>query len=261
MELGPEAEQLMTKMYRDKALDTFVRGLRGDLSRLLGMKEPADLPAALHLCLKLENQAFRANHATNRGQQSSFKNAPSRFMPQMQPAVPIWPQWSIPTGNAQFQTPFAQPNSNRQHYILHRQPFNGNQNLQVAPYVTARPSGSQPPPRPLAAKPQPRPEPMDIDRTLQTKQINYMNKPGRFDTGKRPPNPINETAKKSRNFNIQSATGTSTEVKEESPSLEDYEQTLKTQEETPTEFHETLSDFCDTIEQADQEYPYDYTIP
>jgi len=86
-----------------------------------------------------------------------------------------------------------------------------------------------------------------------------MNKPGRFDTGKRPPNPNKETAKKSRNFNIQSATGTSTEVKEESPSLEDYDQTLKTQEETPTEYHETLSDYCDTIEQADQEYPYDYT--
>jgi len=56
MELEKEAEKLMTKMYRDKALDTFVRGHRGDLSRLFGMKEPTDLPAALHLCLKLENQ-------------------------------------------------------------------------------------------------------------------------------------------------------------------------------------------------------------
>lgn len=36
--------QLMTKMYRHKTLDTFVRGLRDDLSRLLGMKQPTDLP-------------------------------------------------------------------------------------------------------------------------------------------------------------------------------------------------------------------------
>lgn len=56
MNAGTEALQLLTKTYRDKALDTFVRGLRGDLPRLLGMREPTDLPEALHLCLKLQNQ-------------------------------------------------------------------------------------------------------------------------------------------------------------------------------------------------------------
>ena len=65
MELGRESERLMTKLYRDKALDTFIRGLRGDLSRLLGMKEPSDLPSALHLCLKLENQSYRSNQPMN----------------------------------------------------------------------------------------------------------------------------------------------------------------------------------------------------
>lgn len=52
MELGRESELVMTKLYRDKALDTFIRDLRGDLLRLLGIKEPTDLPSALHLCLK-----------------------------------------------------------------------------------------------------------------------------------------------------------------------------------------------------------------
>ncbi|XP_050746188.1 uncharacterized protein LOC108036871 [Drosophila biarmipes] len=57
------------------------------LSWLTGIKEPTDLSSAFHLCLKLENQAFCANHATNREQQSSFKNVLSR-----QPDVPTWPQ-------------------------------------------------------------------------------------------------------------------------------------------------------------------------
>ena len=59
MKIGPEAMQLMTETYRNKALDTFIRGLRGDLPRLLGTREPTDLPQALHLCLKLENQNYR----------------------------------------------------------------------------------------------------------------------------------------------------------------------------------------------------------
>ncbi|GBP10271.1 Retrovirus-related Gag polyprotein from transposon HMS-Beagle [Eumeta japonica] len=65
MEINEEAMQVLTNTYRDKALDTFIRGLSGDLSRLLGMKEPADLPEALHLCIKLENQNYRAVHANN----------------------------------------------------------------------------------------------------------------------------------------------------------------------------------------------------
>ena len=80
MELRTESKQLMTKLYRDKALDIFVRELRGDLSRLLGLKEPADLPSALHLCLKLENQAFRSFHAMNKGHQTGFRGQPQNPM-------------------------------------------------------------------------------------------------------------------------------------------------------------------------------------
>lgn len=36
-----------------------------DLPRLLGTKEPADLPSALQPCEKLENQKFRTNYANN----------------------------------------------------------------------------------------------------------------------------------------------------------------------------------------------------
>lgn len=65
MDIGREPISLLTQTYRDKALDTFVRGLNGDLPRLLGIREPTDLPQALHLCLKLENQNYRSEYANN----------------------------------------------------------------------------------------------------------------------------------------------------------------------------------------------------
>jgi len=40
-------------------------------------------------------------------------------------------------------------------------------------------------PRPFAAKPQPIPEPMYVDRSMQTINVNYINRP-HFDAGKRP---------------------------------------------------------------------------
>jgi len=64
MDVSEESQPLMTKMYRDKALDKFIRGLRGDLSRLLEIRDPTDLPSALHLCLKnpkLPETNFRNN--------------------------------------------------------------------------------------------------------------------------------------------------------------------------------------------------------
>lgn len=56
MDIGAEAMRVLIQTYRDKALETFIRGLKGNLSDLLGMKEPIDLPQALHLCMKYENQ-------------------------------------------------------------------------------------------------------------------------------------------------------------------------------------------------------------
>ena len=47
------AISLLTKNYKNKAVDTFVKGLRCDLPRLLGIREPKDIHEALHLCLNL----------------------------------------------------------------------------------------------------------------------------------------------------------------------------------------------------------------
>lgn len=72
MDFVQESAALLTITYRDKALDTFIRGLRGDWPRLLTIKELADLSQALHLCLKLENQNLRTHYV---------KSAPLRRPP------------------------------------------------------------------------------------------------------------------------------------------------------------------------------------
>lgn len=92
MNISPESMRLLTQTYRDKALDTFIRGLKGDLPRLLGIREPVDLPQALHLCLKLENQHFRTNYAqTSQGPSRRIHAPQTSFPPQRANTVPMQP--------------------------------------------------------------------------------------------------------------------------------------------------------------------------
>ncbi|GBO99875.1 Retrovirus-related Gag polyprotein from transposon HMS-Beagle [Eumeta japonica] len=77
MEASNESIKLLTQTYREKALDTFVRGLRGDLPRLLGVREPKDLPHALYLCQKLDNQTDR-NSLSGRNQRPPVVLPPRR---------------------------------------------------------------------------------------------------------------------------------------------------------------------------------------
>ena len=76
MDVGKEALDLLAQTYRGKALDTFIRGLRGNLSLHLGMREGK----AFHLCLKMENQFGRSHFAHLHNQ--SNKNNYNRHVPQ-----------------------------------------------------------------------------------------------------------------------------------------------------------------------------------
>lgn len=170
LEMGNESLTLLTKAYRDKALDTFIRGLNGDLPRLLGIREPVDLPQALHLCLKLENQSFRSNHAYNGrwkppSQQYSKRNSGQQQKPIFHPQLAYIPQ-------------------PRQLFFNQREQNN------------AIPPG---PPRP-----QPKPEPMEVDSSMHSRRINYMNRPQpNQHFGKRPQQFGNhQQAKNQRTYHI-----------------------------------------------------------
>lgn len=149
-EMTNDSLHMMTQTYRDKALDTFIRGLNGDMPRLLGIKEPVDLPQALHLCQKLENQNFRTNHVLNTRRQQPPQIPRGNFVqPQGQQ---FYPQLAyLPQTNRQPWQPRQQQYNSGQHY---------RQNL---------------PPRP--PKPQQRPEPMDVDHSMHSRRVNYMNRP------------------------------------------------------------------------------------
>lgn len=167
IEMSQESLNNMTQSYREKALDTFVRGLKGDLPRLLSIKEPVDLPMALHHCLKLQNVDFRVQHAhnthTTKRVHPQTHNVPVRrgmsYPPQHTPAPRnnFYPEL---INNPQR---FQRPTFHNPHFASPRPPF------------WPRPQyGNFYPPPP---KPQPRPEPMDVDRSIHSRQINYANRP------------------------------------------------------------------------------------
>lgn len=162
---------MLTQSYKNKALDTFITGLNGDLSKLLGLKEPADLPQALHLCLKLENQNVRASHAYNsRKFQSTFKGNAAQAGRPFYPEIAHFPQANQP-----------------RNFFNHREQHNTN------------------PPRP--PKPQPRPEPMDVDPSMHSRRINYMNRPQQNQfVGKRPQqSAYQQQNKNQRTFHINTS--------------------------------------------------------
>lgn len=237
MTVGREAMDTLIQTYRDKALDTFIRGLRGDLSKLLCIREPTTLPQALHLCLKLQNQNFRTEYAYNRnaktptanpGNNRHFKsqipNRPNRTIPTITarsaPLTQYEPNYSSAFSPHQYNSYRPQqfynhrqfdanhPNTHLPHQYNNYKPqqfnnqrqFNANypnQNNNLRP--------NNPPPRPFAPKPMMRPEPMEVDQSMQTKNVNYMNRPRPTDQfmGKRPNDqPLQQAQKFQRNFHI-----------------------------------------------------------
>lgn len=223
-----ESVCLLTQTYRDKALDTFIRGLNGDLPKLLGMREPVDLPQALHLCLKLENQTFRANYAHgnnfsrsryNLQNQSTRNHNPNQFNrnPQLPP-------------RSRPMTFFPQLAHNPQ---MTRENFHFNNPQQRFAPDRRFDFQSQPPPRPQNPKPQPTPEPMEVDESLRTRRIDYMNRPRPNYTRDRPPSSVNQPQRKiARNFHLDAE-------------YQQYEAKLQKSDE---EEQQTLDDYLDSTQ-------------
>jgi len=122
-------------------------------------------------------------------------------------------------------------------------------NFGNAPFIPPRQNYQQQwqqynaPPRPFATKPQPRPEPMDVDGSVQTRNINYMN---------RPHSDIN---KRQKNYNIQTVNmrQPSIEVTGSSSSMTGYQRSMQDYE-TQNNINGTLNEYCDgQIDNLDSE--------
>lgn len=173
MDMSQEAMNVMTQSYREKALDTFVRGLRGDLPRLLSMRGPTDLPEALHLCLKLENVQYRVQHSQSNSniQISKFSQPP-----------PLLPRRTIPTQQYNSSRPLGRQD-------FHPSLLHDPQVFQSFPrpqqYNYQHPSNSrqfsqqhfQQPPRIPNRNYIPKPEPMEVDHSIHSRRVDYQNRP------------------------------------------------------------------------------------
>lgn len=197
LDASQETIQALTALYRDKALDTFVRGLNGNLSQLLAIKEPYDLGHALHLRSLLENQKTR-NH-----------QAPREAYTRQQPQIP--PRRNFAQTRPTVTRQNFQPNLYYQSNPQVSSPFQRNPVGPSLPWSQQPPmrtqyfspqgqNGSTPPPRP-----QPKPVPMEVDSSVRSRNVNYMNRPNFEPAGKRPLSmgTVPHPNKMQRQFNIQ----------------------------------------------------------
>lgn len=147
-------EPALIKLYNMMALDTFIRGLGEPLSMFCKNYKPNSLAAAYHYCVEFLNLNARS---------APFKN----HMPIPTPA----PRGNIPVPppRAVMNAPAVPPR-----YQGHAPP-----NPPIKPF-TPKPSFNTQnvfaPNRTFYPK-QPKPEPMEVDRSMQSRMINYGNRP------------------------------------------------------------------------------------
>lgn len=201
LDFKEETLSAMTNTYREKALDTFIRGLNGDLSRLLSIREPTSLPQALHICLKLDNMTYRRNYAQFQnskvnGQRSRVEmpnlTSGRAFYPELTHTgftrPPLPPRYHTAVNHNSQNQNFVRSNFNPPRFQFNSNGFTGQSyrneynNYRKTPGI----------------------EPMDVDRSIQTRQVNYMNRPPINQNTKRPAGtsfqgPVN---KMQRNFHI-----------------------------------------------------------
>lgn len=246
LEIGHESLNLLTKTYRDKALDTFVRGLNGELPKLIGIREPTDLPQALQLCMKLQNQNYRTQHAFGNQQTYQKSNIP-QYPPRKQQYQTFYPNLAhIPQPMPRYiGNPAAYGNMQPQYSQNHQYQQKVAYPLKQAtmPYHY-----HNPPPRPSQPKP---PVPMEIDESQRTRNINYMNRPNNNDfTGKRPnilSNQEHRPFKQNRINHIETVENTdnNTEQQDKEQNIqpwEEYYEQYSTYDKTPTEDTNEFSD-------------------
>jgi hypothetical protein len=208
MEMSHDALNVMTRAYRDKALDTFVRGLKGDLPRLLSIKEPEDLPQALYLCLKLQNVDYRVQHSLNVQQNRNVHppqvppKKPINFFPQLlQNPQSMQRQNFVPN----FQTAGPQFGQN-----FNPNPFNSRpqfgQNFsgpkpQFGLQFNQKSSGPKPQFAQNSNQNFKKPEPMDVDASLRSRAVNYQNRPTMPNPNtKRAPTPSQQISQQPNKF-------------------------------------------------------------
>lgn len=163
-----ETVRALVETYRNRSLDVFIRGLKPDLSRMIIIQRPRTLPEAYSACLELQNVSLRNN--------ITFPNR----------AVESLPAVNRPDPTRSLFT--RQPQNFRSRHWYNPSGRTGNY------YQSAKPA--LPPRRPAIKH-----EPMDVDRSIQSRRVNYINNPRAAD--KRGASGSGPTNKQPRLFHIE----------------------------------------------------------
>lgn len=199
----------MIKIYNQKALETFIRGLDGEISKFLSNSKPKSIADAYGYCIGFQNMEFRKCYTKARptmvhaGPRNLIPIAqhlpqPQRIINNPRPIPTSLPMRRppLPPRNNVFQRPYQPPPFQQcfpqQHFPQQpsfQQPF-FNRPFQQQPFHQPPPQSpfrpfSQPPPQPSRASPfhNPRPgpsnapEPMEVDSSIRSRQVNYSNRP------------------------------------------------------------------------------------
>jgi len=143
-----ETMNALVQTYRNRALDVFICGLDGELAKMITVQKPQTLPEAYSACLDIQNLNFR--------------RYPIHSMTPNHITVPV---------NQVYRPPFR-PNASAAQSVN-------------APFYpqSGKFRNSNPPPRPTAPKPH---EKMDVDPSVQSRAVNYMNRPQNANSQNRP---------------------------------------------------------------------------
>lgn len=162
--------------YRNRALDTFIRGINGELSRMLIIQKPQNLPEAYASCLEIQNLNCR-NYSIHPKVSNNTITAPINQI--------YRPRYQLENKLPQKNLAYNERNQ------IYNSGNTGDRRQAPLPI---------PPPRPTQPKP---PIPMDIDPSVRTRQINYMNRPREEYVPKRSNDSANMPKKQQRLFNIE----------------------------------------------------------
>lgn len=155
-----ETVRALIETYRNRALDVFVRGLSTDLSRMIIIQKPKTLPEAYSACLELQNLTMRNNILHIKGNNritvpTSIGTADRQFPPRPPKSYPI------------RQNNYWQPRNYKQNWRSGYKPQNFREE-----FYDSKLRPPIPPRYPVTKS-----EPMDVDKTIQSRRINYINNP------------------------------------------------------------------------------------
>ena len=216
--------------YKEKAIDSFVRGLDGQVSVLLKNYRPDTLAATYAYCVSYQNTEYRKKLTKSKHTNDTFH--PTSVFFTVPPQLPLRTS-SRPTNPVQnkFNMPQAQQRFH-QHNVPAQNPNIQRATQQIPPPQFAQRPTAQPQLHAFARNPfassSNKPEPMEVDPSIRSRQINYGNRPQGSTQS-------NQPQKRPRMFNILSNQPDDDNAKSDlKPEIEDEQEYYDTPIDDPS---------------------------